>query len=342
MKKTKRFFLTLSSLLALVSCASKKESVSIFIYDNDDTFIHSLCLKINERFQKGGYQIDQYDSYRSQIEQNKNLLQAIEEKKTNLLLVNLVDRLSASVCIEKAMQANTPLIFFNREPLSSDMHKALETKQDVYFVGANPIEEGKKQAEFLLSLFVKDGAIKEEYDKNKNGKIDIVLFKGEIGNQDTEKRSESFISTLKESDIPFQFVDSVYCDWQKDKAESAMAEIAKKHLSDIEAIVSNNDDMAIGAIDYCLKNDIFFKGKESQQFPVISVDGTKDALQYIIDGLLTSTVKNDEEKQSKAIYEIGTSLLINGTVSSLDYSFLDNHSLYINGEVISKENVSSY
>ena len=324
MKKTKRFFLTLSSLLALVSCASKKESVSIFIYDNDDTFIHSLCLKINERFQKGGYQIDQYDSYRSQIEQNKNLLQAIEEKKTNLLLVNLVDRLSASVCIEKAMQANTPLIFFNREPLSSDMHKALETKQDVYFVGANPIEEGKKQAEFLLSLFVNDGAIKEEYDKNKND------------------RSESFISTLKESDIPFQFVDSVYCDWQKDKAESAMAEIAKKHLSDIEAIVSNNDDMAIGAIDYCLKNDIFFKGKESQQFPVISVDGTKDALQYIIDGLLTATVKNDEEKQSKAIYEIGTSLLINGTVSSLDYSFLDNHSLYINGEVISKGNVSSY
>ncbi|HBM70247.1 MAG TPA: hypothetical protein DEF61_03055 [Firmicutes bacterium] len=330
-------------LLSLTSCSSKKENVSIFIYDNEDTFINSLCSRINERFQNGGYEVNQYDSFRSQTLQNKNLLDALEKKKTDLLLVNLVDRLSSSVCMEKATQTNTPLIFFNREPLSSDMAKVLENNENVYFVGANPEGEGRKQAELLLSLFTENGVLRKEYDKNNNGKIDIVLLKGEIGNQDSEKRSEALISTLTKSGTPFSIIDSSYCDWQKEKAKIAMEEIAKKHLSDIEIIVSNNDDMALGAIDYCLENNIFEKGKEKQAFPMISVDGTKTALQYIKDGLLYATVKNDEVKQSKAIYEIGLGLLKNKKIdSSFPYQIQNNHSIYIDGEVITKENVFTY
>ena len=40
----------------------------------------------------------------------------------DVLCVNMVDR-SASGVIDKAMEADTPIVFFNREPVSEDMKR---------------------------------------------------------------------------------------------------------------------------------------------------------------------------------------------------------------------------
>ena len=49
----------------------------------------------------------------------------------NALCVNIVDRFAASVVIDKAMAADVPVIFFNREPVEEDMNRW----EKLYYVG---------------------------------------------------------------------------------------------------------------------------------------------------------------------------------------------------------------
>ena len=51
----------------------------------------------------------------------------------NALCVNIVDRFAASVVIDKAMAADVPVIFFNREPVEEDMNRW----EKLYYVGAD-------------------------------------------------------------------------------------------------------------------------------------------------------------------------------------------------------------
>ena len=41
----------------------------------------------------------------------------------DVLCINPVDRTAASVIIEKAMAAGTPVVFFNRQPVEEDMDR---------------------------------------------------------------------------------------------------------------------------------------------------------------------------------------------------------------------------
>ena len=47
------------------------------------------------------------------------------------ICVNMVDRSAASYVINKAMDAGTPVVFFNREPVEEDMKRW----EHLYYVG---------------------------------------------------------------------------------------------------------------------------------------------------------------------------------------------------------------
>ncbi len=49
------------------------------------------------------------------------------------LCINSVDRSSASIIIDKAMDAGIPVVFFNREPVEEDMNRW----EKLYYVGAD-------------------------------------------------------------------------------------------------------------------------------------------------------------------------------------------------------------
>ena len=104
----------------------------------------------------------------------------------------------------------------------------------------------------------------------------------------------------------------------------------------IEFVFSNNDDMALGAIDYLLENQVFKTGINAveQPFPIVGVDGTKVGIQAIKDGLLYGTTINDAEKQADAIYELVQ--LINNEITLKDFSYelTDNYYVYISGKII--------
>lgn len=325
MKNKKIFILT--SLL-LTSCNTNKLDVSIYAYNLEDTFIASLVSSIELEMKEKNYKYTIFDSKNSQIEQNRQLINDIENDNSSVFVLNMVDRLAASSIISKVKKTNKPIIFFNREPLLSD----LNLYEQCYYVGTNPYLEGTLQAEMTASLFGDPQNLNKEYDKNGDNKIQLVLLKGEIAHQDSELRSNAYLETLKEKGYEVEVLTSRYCSWEKEKGYEEMKNVYQEFSSQIEMISSNNDDMALGAIEYLKTQNVF----NNNYLPIIGVDGTTNGKKAIEEGFLYGTVINDNVKQAKMI-----SYFINCFVNNkkIDISLSNNHCIYIDGKTLTKKSL---
>ena len=89
----------------------------------------------------------------------------------------------------------------------------------------------------------------------------------------------------------------------------------------IEAIISNNDAMAIGAIKSLQKYG-YNLGNNSKYIPVVGIDALPEAQELIKQGLMTGTVIQDPHEHANAIYTIGMNLVTgNNSLSGTNYKF---------------------
>ena len=85
-------------------------------------------------------------------------------------------------------------------------------------------------------------------DKNKDGKLQYVLLKGEEGHPDAEGRTERVKAVLEENGIILEELEMNNANWDILQAQTLMDAWIKKHENNIEFIFSNNDAMALGAL----------------------------------------------------------------------------------------------
>lgn len=105
----------------------------------------------------------------------------------------------------------------------------------------------------------------------------------------------------------------------------------------IDCVISNNDDMAMGAID-ALKNKGYFK--DGKYVPVVGVDATTAAINSIKEGALLGTVLNDYKNQAKAVFNLAV-VLANGktpTEENIKYAITDNKYVWVDYKMIAKGN----
>ena len=79
--------------------------------------------------------------------------------------------------------------------------------------------------------------------------------------------------------------------------------ITSQGIDSIEAVLCNNDDMALGVIE-SLKANGYNTGDASKFVPVVGVDATAPALEAMSNGSLLGTVLNDAENQGIATTNI--------------------------------------
>ena len=130
MKKIITLFLTLFIIVTLVSCGKPTKNVSVFYYDKDDTFLNLLRDELDNKLSQE-YNYSNYYASKSQVTQNLQVEECIG--KTDILLMNMVDRLSSGAIVEKCQKNNLPVIFFNREPLLNDIvnYGGIAKRQDI-------------------------------------------------------------------------------------------------------------------------------------------------------------------------------------------------------------------
>lgn len=269
----------------------KQPVIGVAIYKFDDTFMTSVRDNI-AKAAEGKAKVDIVDSQNSQPIQNDKIDLFIT-KKVDALIVNPVDRTAAGTIIDKAKEANIPVVFINREPLPEDMQKW----DKVYYVGARAEESGRLQGEIMAEYWKSH----PEADKNKDGKMQYVMLMGEPGHQDAELRTKYSIEAVKAAGIEVEELARDTAMWDRVKAQDKMAAFLTAHGDKIEAVFANNDDMALGAIE-ALKSAGYFK--DGKYIPVVGVDATVPGVEALKEGTLLGTVLNDAKNQGRAALEL--------------------------------------
>ena len=337
MKTKKSLLLTLlTGTMLLSSCSISKKTIGLFMYDAADTFLASLSNAIVDRLDND-YLIKVYDSESSQLIQNRQIVDAIDNNEINTLIINMVDRLSSGTIVQKAKQKQIPIIFYNREPVKSD----IQGYNNIYYVGSSPVQEGTNQANMAMNLMVDPHHISNIIDKNGDNVLQCVFIRGEQSHQDTELRTYSCINTLIENGYELEILDMQYGDWSRNKGYDIMQKYYSLYGDKIEFVFSNNDDMALGAVDYLLEEKVFTSGLKAveQPFPIVGVDGTTVGINAIKDGLLYGTTVNDTEKQADAIHELIKLINKEITIKDFSYTLTDNYYVYISGKIITGPSV---
>jgi methyl-galactoside transport system substrate-binding protein len=295
--------------IALVTGCQKSSSdgqpqIGVAIYKFDDTFM-SYTRNAIEANAKGKAAVTTVDSQNAQPTQNDQVDQFIS-KKMDAIAINPVDRTAAGAIIDKAKAGNIPVVFFNREPFAEDMAKW----DRVYYVGAKAEESGAMQGEIVAEYFMANPGA----DKNGDGIIQYIMLKGEPGHQDAELRTEFSVRAITSAGIKVQLLAEDTAMWDRPRAVEKMDAFYARFGDQIEVVLCNNDDMALGVIE-SLRNAGFFAG--GKYLPVVGVDATAPALQAIAEGTLLGTVLNDAGNQGKATFDAAYALATGSKLNSV-------------------------
>lgn len=293
-------------LLCLTGCGSNKEvqrsvlRVGVVLYTQDDPFINALtdCLKEDlEDYETDSLKIIMTvrDGKNDQKLQDE-VVEEILDAGCDILVVDLVDRTEPSNIIKMAKNENIPVIFFNREPVREDLMQW----DKLYYVGGDARQSGTMQGEIAAQVIRTDHTV----DRNADGKIQYVLLEGETGHQDAIIRTDSVVKTLQEQGITLEKLSYQFANWNRGQAENKMTQLIHHYGDEIELVLSNNDEMAMGAVAAYEAS-----GYPKENRPVIfGIDGLDSALDAIQNDLIQGTVYNDRAGQAEQISRLAMDL----------------------------------
>lgn len=270
--------------------------IGVTLYRGDDPFINNIRGKMEEKAKvyekETGVKVilDVADEKGNQNTQNSQVDRFIS-LGVDVICVNMVDRSSASYIISRAMDADIPVVFFNREPVEEDMRRW----EKLYYVGEDAKESAVLQGNILVEAYKKDPAV---LDLNGDGKVSYVLLEGETSHQDSLIRTEWSIQTLKDGGVPLEKITGGIANWEKSQGSAWMEKWLDEYPDKIELVISNNDEMALGAADAVERKKI------TRPIKIVGIDGTPQGIEGLNSGKLFGTVQCDSDEYANAVFQI--------------------------------------
>lgn len=233
------------------------------------------------------------------------------EQKCDVIAVNIIDTWNASKVINRAKEEGIPVVFFNREPSDED----ISLWNNVYYVGTDGRELGKMQGEILTEAFIKNN---NEIDKNKDGILQYILVEGEEGHSDSIKRTDAMLKKI-ENNFASQQIALVSADWKRDIAKEKFSNIDKSKIENCEAVICNNDDMALGVLEA-------IKEMNMEYLPaILGVDGDSEVIYNIENGEILGTISQNIKGQADIIADLSFRLWNKENIN-------EGQKIYISGE----------
>jgi len=160
------------------------------------------------------------------------------------------------------------------------------------------------------------------------GKGNIVILEGPIGQSAQIQRREG-IHNILEKYPDIKVLAEKTANWSRAEGLALMENWLQSFEGQINAVVGQNDEMALGAIQA-------LEGKgltNRDEIPVIGVDGISDALQAVKDGRMNATVFQDAKGQGEMSIEVAVKYL-NGEEVEKEY--------WIPFQLVTPENVDEF
>jgi ABC-type sugar transport system substrate-binding protein len=279
----KRIILALAAATVLSSPAfAAKIGVSMDKFD--DNFLTVLRNSMAEyaKTQPGvTLQIeDAKDDVSKQLSQVQNFI----ANGVDAIIVNPVDTSATAAITKAAADANVPLVYVNREPIDVD-----KLGPKAAFVASNEAESGTLETKQICKLL--------------GGKGNILVIEGVLSNQSAVQRTKDVHEVISTPDCSgIKVVAEQTANYDRTQGQNLMTNWLSKGMK-FDAVVSNNDEMAIGALQ-AMKS----AGLDTKKAIVGGIDATQDALASMKSGDLKVTVFQDAAGQGKGAVDAALAL----------------------------------
>lgn len=308
MKKIIVFLLV--SVMALTSCSGgegKKKKIVGAFNDFNDTFLVYVRQEM-ERYVKEkyhNYEISFVDG-RGDHATLQNALENTAIQEVDGVLINLVNPEAAGPIEEIFVKDNIPHLYFNRMPINLE-------ENSFYYVGLDEYQCGVMQAEYVA-----------QFRKTGNA---VFLF-GVLGNDSVIKRTAGAKDYITENLKGINIVREQTGNWQREQG----LRIVETWLTagvQIDAIFSNNDEMALGASQALIQAGKKI-GTGNGEVIVCGIDATPDAQNAIREGTMSMSVLQDSAVQAQKSIDNIINIIEGKEVAKLDL---------ISPVVITKDNI---
>ncbi len=193
-----------------------------------------------------------------------------------------IDIEAGAAAVEAAHAAGIPVVGSNTR-VNSDLLLS--------YVGSDDVVSGRMQAEIVLEQIGCEGG--------------VVILEGPIGQSAQIERLEGNMQALAECpDVTV--LEQQTANWSRGEAQTLMENWLTRHGDNIQGVIGQNDEMALGAIEA-----IRAAGLDVNDFAISGIDGVTDALLAVQAGDMASILQ-DGAAQAQGALDVALAAVIEG------------------------------
>ncbi|MBF9033076.1 substrate-binding domain-containing protein [Rhodobacterales bacterium HKCCE2091] len=310
MKKT----LIAAGVVSLMSTTAMAETIGVSMALFDDNFLTVLRNGM-EDYAGGLDDVDlQIEDAQNDVARQLDQINNFIASGVDAVIVNPVDTSATEAMTAAAQSAGVPLVYVNREPINVD---TLPDNQA--FVASDERESGTLETIEICDILSEQGT-----DPAR-----VYILMGELSNQAAVQRTQDIFDVIEAGNcaVTLEIIDQQTANWSRDEAQ----DLVTNWLStgeEFHAVISNNDEMAIGAIQAMTA-----AGISMDDVVVGGVDATQDALVAMSEGQLDVTVFQDAAGQGAGAVDAALALARGEDVDQ---------KVYIPFQLVTPDNMDEY
>lgn len=250
---------------------TKKIVIGATMLSMQHEFIVEVANQIEKKAQEEGIELIMVDAERSALKQIEQVESFIAQK-VDVIILNPCEVEASSPAVTKAIAAGIPVVNVNSGT----------STQPTAFVGSNDIEAGKIAMKFIADKL--------------GGKGNIAMIHGYMG-QTAQIQREQGAREILQQYPNLKLITHQTAEWDRAKGMDLMENWIQSYGTKINAVFSQNDDMAMGAVNALVAAGL------KDKIIVVGIDAMPDALQAVKQGTLDATVFQDAQKQGAGAIE---------------------------------------
>jgi ABC-type sugar transport system substrate-binding protein len=290
---------------AVASAETKTYKIAGLMKQNADTFVQKISDAMTARATELGAEVellmqDAEGDINKQLEQ----AEAMKTMGVDAVILNAVDVEGSAPIVDMFIDAGIPVIECNT--LTNNSDKA------TCYVGSDDVDAVKIQADFLKTVLPEAAK--------------VCYMMGPIGVSPQIYRKQGIEENLFNGS-KIEVLQEQTANWKRAEA-LALAENWLTTYQELDAIICQNDDMAMGALEA-----VEAAGRKDKVI-VIGIDAIEDAKQAVKDGRLDCTVFQDAAGQGAKSVDVALECAKAGTTEHDD--------VIIPFQLVTKDNVDQF
>jgi inositol transport system substrate-binding protein len=276
-----------TAMTALMTGGAMAANIGVSMAQFDDNFLTVIRNAMQDYAKtKPGVSL-QVEDAQNDVGKQLNQIQNFIAEKFDAIIVNPVDTDATPKMTKLAEAAGIPLVYVNRMPADAKL------PPKVSFVGSDERDSGTLEAKEACKLL--------------GGKGDIVIMMGELSNQAARQRTADVEEVAKSPECSgIKILEKQTGNWHRTEGTDLVTNWISAGLAP-NAIISNNDEMAIGAIQ-ALKAANKPIGVGPGKTLVAGIDATQDGLAAMKAGNLAVTVFQNAAGQGQGAIDTALKL----------------------------------